>query len=270
VVKLLINFVSQIVFCYRFFQLINLINVYAMFYLSKKGVAHPLKLWIQDAIHILFPNVCACCGTSLYAHEPVVCQMCLTELPQTFYHLEPGNPVEKVFWGRVPMRTATSIFHFNKGNRVQTLIHGLKYKNRPDIGQELGRVFGPGLMMNPSLATAYAFIPVPLHTSKIKKRGYNQSEEIAKGFSSSMNIPLLIDVLQRATATDTQTKKSRTDRWENVKEVFCVQNPEFIQGKDLILVDDVVTTGATIEACAHVLLDAGCRSVSLVALAYTD
>lgn len=241
-----------------------------MFYTSKKGFSQVLSLWFQDGIHFLFPNVCACCGLSLYAHEPVICQICITDLPQTFFHLESGNPVEKVFWGRIPMRTATSIFHFNKGNRVQTLIHGLKYKNRPDIGQELGRVFGPGLLLNPSLAAAHAFVPVPLHESKLKKRGYNQSEEIAGGLSQSMQIPLMTGVLQRARATDTQTKKSRSDRWENVKEVFCVENPEAIRGKDLILVDDVVTTGATIEACARVLLEAGCASVSLVTLAFTD
>lgn len=241
-----------------------------MYYLSKRGFTQPLSLWFQDAIHFLFPNVCACCGISLYAHEPVVCQMCLTDLPQTFFHLEPDNPVEKVFWGRIPLATATSIFHFNKGNRVQTLIHGLKYKNRPDIGQELGRVFGPGLLMNPVLAAAHAFVPVPLHSGKLKKRGYNQSEEIAKGFSASMNIPLLSNVLQREKATETQTKKSRSDRWENVKEVFSVKNEILIAGKNLILVDDVVTTGATLEACAQVLLVAGCASVSLVTLAYTD
>jgi ComF family protein len=241
-----------------------------MFYLSRKGLSKTLHLWIQDAVHLIFPNVCACCGTSLYAHEPVICQLCLTELPQTFFHLEPNNPVEKVFWGRFPMHTATSIFHFNKGNRVQKLIHGLKYKNRPDIGHELGRIFGPGLLLNAALAQAHAFIPVPLHPDKRKKRGYNQSEEIARGLSFSMNIPLLTGVLERTRATDTQTKKSRTDRWENVKEVFAVLQPELLKGKDLILVDDVVTTGATIEACAQVLLEAGCASVSLVTLAYTD
>lgn len=241
-----------------------------MYYLSKRGFTQPLSLWFQDAIHFLFPNVCACCGISLYAHEPVVCQMCLTDLPQTFFHLEPDNPVEKVFWGRIPLATATSIFHFNKGNRVQTLIHGLKYKNRPDIGQELGRVFGPGLLMNPVLAAAHAFVPVPLHSGKLKKRGYNQSEEIAKGFSASMNIPLLSNVLQREKPTETQTKKSRSDRWENVKEVFSVKNENLIAGKNLILVDDVVTTGATLEACAKALLVAGCSSVSLLTLAYTD
>ena len=241
-----------------------------MFYQSKTGFSTNLNLWFQDAIHFLFPNVCVCCGTALYAHEPVICQMCLTELPQTFFHLEEGNPVEKVFWGRVSLQTATSVFHFNKGNRVQTLIHTLKYKNRPDVGHELGRVFGPGLLSNHSLKGAHAFVPVPLHPDKQQKRGYNQSEELAKGFAASMNIPVWNQALCRKVATATQTKKSRTDRWENVKEVFCVENPETIAGKDLILVDDVVTTGATIEACAQALLDAGCNSVSLLALAFTD
>jgi len=153
---------------------------------------------------------------------------------------------------------------------VQALIHALKYKNRPDVGHEVGRVFGPGLLSNHSLKGAHAFVPVPLHPDKQQKRGYNQSEELAKGFAASMNIPVWSHALSRKVATATQTKKSRTDRWENVKEVFCVENPETIAGKDLILVDDVVTTGATIEACAQALLDAGCNSVALLALAFTD
>ena len=175
-------------------------------------------------------------------------------MPKTNFHKVRGNMIEKSFWGRFPIEYATSYFFFLKNSDFQHLLHALKYKGRHDIGEYLGKRFGSELIRQPEFNHFDAIIPVPLHRDKLKKRGYNQSEMIAKGLSKSMRIPVDTKSLTRTSFTETQTKKSRIERWENVKSVFTASPDSNLNGKHVLIVDDVMTTGATIEGCAQALL----------------
>lgn len=208
---------------------------------------------LDDFISLIYPNICAACGNSLFKHEEVLCNFCEFHLPQTNFHMDRDNPVAMIFWGRTEVESAASYYHFNKGSKVQRLIHLLKYKGRKDIGVYLGKQYGSFLRNSPLFSTVEVVIPVPLHWKKQRKRGYNQSEQFAIGLSASMKIPVDILTLYRKKATDTQTKKSRFKRWENVAEIFDLKDPAKLAGKHVLLVDDVITTGATLEACIQVL-----------------
>jgi ComF family protein len=226
---------------------------------------------LDDFISLIYPNICAACGNSLFKHEEVLCNFCEFHLPQTNFHMDKDNPVSTIFWGRANVESAASYYHFNKGSKVQRLIHFLKYKGRKDIGIYLGKQYGLFLKNSPLFNTVEVIIPVPLHLKKLRKRGYNQSEQFALGLSTAMKIPLDISTLYRKRPTDTQTKKSRFKRWENVAEIFALREPEKLKGRHILLVDDVITTGATLEACMLALQGiAGIRiSIASIAAALT-
>lgn len=210
-------------------------------------------IYISDFISLIFPRICAACGNSLWKKEVGLCHFCEYHLPKTNFHLDPENPVTRLFWGRVPVETGAAFLFFNKGSKVQRLVHQLKYKGRKDIGIYLGELYGQSLKYAPLFGAAYAIIPVPLHKKKYMQRGYNQSEQFAIGLSGSMNIPVNRHLLTRTKATETQTRKSRFNRYQNVKEIFTVIDPDEWAGRHLILVDDVITTGATLESCIQAL-----------------
>jgi ComF family protein len=207
----------------------------------------------DDFISLVFPKICAGCGNSLWKDEKVICRFCEYHLPKTGFHLEIENSVAVLFWGRVPIEAGTAFLYFNKGNNVQKLVHHLKYKGRKDIGIWLGALYGLDLNQSNLYSSAEVIIPVPLHKKKYMQRGYNQSEQFALGLAGTMNIPVENHILLRTTATETQTRKSRFRRYQNVREIFKVNNPLYWAGKHLLLVDDVVTTGATLESCVHAL-----------------
>ncbi len=223
---------------------------------------------INNFLDILFPRLCAGCNNVLTAGEKFICTDCLYNLPYTGYWKEENNPVAKLFWGRVYLHNASSYMHFHKGGRLQNILHNMKYQNQKEIGFLLGEMLGKEL-----LGTTYnsvdAIVPVPLHKSKLKKRGYNQSEYIAKGLSGILNKPVETEAVRRIISGESQTKKSRYERWENVMNIFDVEKPLSIEGKHILLVDDVLTTGATIEACAASVLKVPSVKVSAVTLAYT-
>lgn len=224
---------------------------------------------IHDFVSLFFPNYCRACHGSLVKGEEVICSACMLELPRTNYHEDPENPLFKKLTGRIRINHASAFFHFRKGNKVQELLHTLKYKNQPEIGVMLGRAYGS--LINEAFPNLYDFIiPVPLHKSRKRKRGYNQSAEFAKGLSQELAIPYSDEVLERVIATTTQTKKSKLNRWENVNEVFNVNNPTPIRDRNILMVDDVVTTGATLEACGHTLLKNGSNSVGIACIAATQ
>lgn len=201
--------------------------------------------------------------------EQTLCVSCLMKLPQTNFHKMRNNMIEKSFWGRIRIERATSFFFFMKGSDFQHLLHALKYKGRSDIGVYLGKRFGNELVTQPDFKHFDRIIPVPLHADKLKKRGYNQSEMIARGLSKAMHIPVDTKVLARTTFTETQTHKSRIERWENVKSVFAANSAINLNGQHVLLVDDVLTTGATIEGCAQALLDKNPTvKISVATLAY--
>ena len=205
--------------------------------------------YVSDFISLIFPRICTGCGNSLWKNEEGLCRFCEYHLPKTNFHHEIENPVTRLFWGRVTLETGAAFLYFNKGGRVQRLVHQLKYKGRKDIGVYLGDLYGQSLKYAPRFNSADAIIPVPLHKKKYMQRGYNQSEQFAIGLAGSMNIPVNKHLLVRTKATDTQTRKSRFSRYQNVKEIFRVNTPQEWKGKHLLLVDDVITTGATLESC---------------------
>ena len=226
-------------------------------------------MWMNDFISLVYPRICTCCGNSLWKGEEVICTLCEYHLPKTWYHLEHDNPVSRIFWGRAPVESATSYLHFNKGNRVQHLIHHLKYKERKDVGVWLGSHYGAYLRSSPLFCSVEVIIPVPLHRKKQLTRGFNQSEQFGIGLAYSMKIPLEVQALYRARISETQTRKSRYKRWENVSGIFEVRNPEKLAGRHLLLIDDVITTGATLEACAHALSSIPDVRISIATIATT-
>ena len=222
---------------------------------------------LNDLLNLLFPITCAACGNVLMKNERVMCLSCNYYLPRTNFHLEPDNPVAVIFWGRVKIENATAFYYFNKASRYRHLIHELKYRSRKDIGLELGRIFGYEMMVSPGFRLIDLVLPVPLHKKKLIKRGFNQSECIARGISEAMNKPLDTLSVIRAVYSDTQTRKTRYDRWLNVEGIFKVTDRSSLFGKHILLVDDVVTTGATIEACASEILKVEGTKVSVAVLA---
>ncbi len=221
----------------------------------------------SDFFQLFYPNTCASCGQKLVTNEKVICTHCLADLPRTNFHNQYDNPVSQIFWGRVNIQNATAFFRFQKGSRFQDLLHLLKYKGRQDVGIELGRQLGFELKNSDLYKNLEIVIPVPLHPKRQHKRGYNQAECIANGIAESMGIEVQAKNIVRNVATQTQTKKSRIERWQNVESIFELKEPQQLKNKNVLLVDDVVTTGATLEACAQILLKADGIKVSIAALA---
>lgn len=223
---------------------------------------------LNDFISLIFPQVCVSCGNSLYKNEHTICTYCIYHLPKTNFHLDNDNPIAKIFWGRINIHSAGSYYGFNKGGKVQHLIHQLKYKGRKEVGVSVGKLYGFELKKCENFSTIDTIIPVPLHPKKIKKRGYNQSESFAEGLASSMEVNANFNILFRAHESETQTKKSRFNRWQNVESIFQLKDHSNFEGKHILLVDDVVTTGATLEACAQVLQQIPGIKISIATIAY--
>jgi ComF family protein len=217
---------------------------------------------------LFFPHTCYGCGSDLLSEESLLCLRCLNDLPETNFAKHANNPIEKIFWGRIPVITAMTGFYFSKHAIIQTLIHQLKYKGKKEVGVFLGNRLAMQLKDSNRFNQIDALIPLPLFPDKLKKRGYNQAAVIADGMSEVLGIPVLNNIITRKLFTETQTRKGRTDRWQNVKESFALLNYEAIQNKHVLLVDDVITTGATTEACGSVLLSANNVSLSIAALAF--
>ena len=225
---------------------------------------------INILLETLLPRFCGACNRRLNLWEEEICNLCLMEMPVSFFHKDLENPVARVFWGRVRIVQATTWFVYISGSRFGNLLHRLKYEHRPKIGVAMGKQYGYQLHYSEVYEKPDVIIPVPLHPKRKRKRGYNQSEMIVKGLSEAMKIPYSCNHLIRNTHTKTQTEKSRADRYLNVKGKFTIQNPHEIEGKHIMLVDDVITTGATMEACAEELLKVDGVRVSLVGIAFAE
>lgn len=223
---------------------------------------------VVDFVSLFYPRYCFACNEGLAKGEEAICSRCRLELPRTYYHLHRDNALFKRLDGRIPLQYAFAFFQFRKGGNVQRLLHALKYNNHPEIGEVLGSVYGEELKEREYHQYFDAIIPVPLHASRKRKRGYNQSEEFAKGLSTTLGVPFSSSALVRTMQTETQTRKTKLKRWQNVREVFQVNDLAMVQDKRILLVDDVITTGATIEACAQVLLEEKCASISVASIAY--
>ena len=224
-------------------------------------------LW-DDFISLLFPRLCYACGNHLMRNEYLICTECYVVIPRTNYHSIQDNPVAQLFWGRCMIERAAAFSYYNKGSRIRNLIHNLKYKGIREIGYELGRIYGQSLKSSGFICDIDLVIPVPLHPVKKRIRGFNQSESISRGIADITMLPVDVNSLARIMVSATQTKRSRYDRWTNVEGIFQVIDPQNIIGKHVLLVDDVITTGSTIESCTNELLKVEGVKVSVVALAF--
>lgn len=222
--------------------------------------------WLFDVGHLLFPNVCGACGLPVQKTTDVLCVSCLFKLPRTFYFKHRDNPVYRKFWGRLPVYEAFTYLHFRKGNVVQTLLHALKYHGNEQVGESLGRLFGKELA-DAGYSGPEVIIPLPLHKAKLRSRGFNQCDSIGRGLCAELGLELDTGSVKRVIANPTQTKKSRFERWLNVDKIFVAAEPERIKGRHILLIDDVITTGSTLESCGRCVIDAGARKVSIATVA---
>ena len=226
---------------------------------------------LSNFADLIFPALCLGCGRSLSANEKLLCTHCRVNLPETKQHRElySEGHINK-FAGKVPVAFVASFMYFTKGGIVQKLIHQIKYKGQKEAAKELAGWYGYQLKTECDLVNSTDMIVgVPLHKSRFNQRGYNQADWIAEGLSEALNIPMRTDVLIRKRFKSSQTRKNRMARWDNVKSVFDVPDYREVADKNIIIVDDVLTTGATIEACAIELLKAGCRSIGVLTIAAT-
>ncbi len=223
---------------------------------------------LLDFVHLLYPTNCLLCGESLVKSEKHICISCLHKLPYADFYFEEDNYIEKRFWGKVQIANASALLVFEKGNSVQKLIHQLKYKGQKELGAYLGRLMA--LDFKDSLDGVDYIFPVPMHKRKRKQRGYNQSECLAEGIASILNTSIDSECLIRVNEKDTQTRKSVYDRWQNMSGVFDLMNCERFAGKHILLVDDVLTTGSTFEACIIALQKTKNIEISVLALAVAN
>lgn len=228
-----------------------------------------MSLW-SDLWELFFPRCCLLCGNRLLNGEEHLCFQCLSELPRTNLHLKIGSEMEKCLWGKLPIERASAFLFYAKGSDVRKILFEIKYYGNTDLGCFLGRCMARELYPSGFFKEIDCIVPVPLHPEKHKKRGYNQSEMLANGIASVVNIPVASHWLVRNQNTETQTHKGNYERWVNVKNVFgCLSERELI-GKHILLVDDVMTTGATVVACADALKQIPGLRISVLTLAWTS
>lgn len=231
-------------------------------------MGHSLVLdFFGDFLSLFFPPCCCACSSALVKGETVVCTLCMLEMPQTDYHHDRHNALFSSFAGRLVVEEAVALFHFSRGGRVQTVLHALKYNDRPAVGDFLGRFYAQRLLESGFFKGVDLIVPVPLHASGLRRRGYNQSARFAAGLAAVSGIPFS-DSLRRTVSTTSQTRRSRAGRWENVKSVFTTTDSGMFHGKHVLLVDDVITTGATVEACANSLYASGCAVLRVACIAH--
>jgi ComF family protein len=226
--------------------------------------------YLADFVSLLFPELCAACRASLMANEELICINCRYTLPFTNFHLQPDNIVARQFWGKIPLESAYALYYFTKGGKVQNLMHQFKYRGMRQIGNLLGNIAGDQLNKNDVFNTVDIIIPVPLHKKRMRQRGFNQSTCYAEGLAQKLNAVVEDNNLVRVIATETQTHKSRFARFENMQEVFTILNPERLINKHVLLVDDIITTGSTLEACGMQLLKIEGLKLSIATIAYAE
>ncbi len=240
--------------------------------IANRKIYSPMKITsinsaLSGLIRLFYPELCACCDSELKGTEKTLCLSCTLQLPRTAYHHITENRSFQNFIGRLPIIRATSFVYFSKQGMVQHLMHRFKYKGRKEIGYYLGQLFAEELKKCNWLDTIEAIVPVPLHKTKNHQRGFNQAGLFAEGISAVSGIPVLHHAVYRNRATESQTHKTRAERIENVHAVFSLKQKNKIRGKHLLLVDDVLTTGATLESCALALLKTEQTKISIATLA---
>lgn len=227
--------------------------------------------WIDGFLALIYPETCMNCKDLLNQHEHYLCRPCTTRLPLTGFEHHRDNPVSQTFWGRTQVHYATAIYHYRKEETLQRLIGRLKYHRDPKTGVFLGQLCGKALRKAKDFSHPDFLIPVPLHPRRQRKRGYNQSEMIARGMSELLDIPIETSLLKRRIFNASQTTKGRYERWQNVEGIFEINHPtDHFHNKHLLLVDDIITTGATLEACCSALAQIPGVIISLVTVGYAN
>lgn len=225
-----------------------------------------LKYVGEDLLNMIYPRICPGCGMPLNRREKVICLYCISSIPKTGFIDRGQNPVERLFYGRMSPVSANAYMYFRKSGISQRLMHQIKYNGNKELGFHLGMLFGNQVVSSGSAILPDIVTCIPLHPEKKKKRGYNQSEEIARGFAGAVQRPFMPDLVTRNVNNSTQTRRKRYQRWENTESVFNVDMSVSIEHKVVALIDDVITTGATMEACSNAILKVGMSKVSLYAL----
>ena len=228
-----------------------------------------LRSYLSSFSHLLYPRNCEGCGTDVLNEPDILCLKCLHQLPETGFCTAANNPVEKTFYGRLNITAAGTAYYFTKDSLLQHLMFQLKYRNNKEVGFYLGKQLGYLLQNAERFSDVDALVPLPLNPKKEMKRGYNQAAVICEGIASVWKKPVLKETVIRTLFTDTQTQQDRVHRWQNMQNVFAVADKNAIDGKHILLVDDVITTGATLEACGAVILNAAVAKLSIAALAWT-
>ena len=230
------------------------------------------KYWfvkiVNDINYILFPRVCFGCNTQLFRGEYLLCTVCRNDLPITEYNFQENNEIDRIFYGRIPVVKASTFLFFSQNGIVKQLLHHLKYKNQEVIGDYFGNWYGELLKKQCDLKEIDIIIPVPLHPNKLKKRGYNQVEKFGKQIAKHIDAVFLKDALVKTADTKTLTQKNRFNRWQSTKELYVITNSTILENKNILLIDDVITTGATIEACGSALLKAKGTLLYVLSLAF--
>jgi len=225
---------------------------------------------VINLLNLFFPKVCYACTSMLADNEKHICTVCRHNLPVTNYHFEDNDTVKKILYGRLQIEQATALLKFQKKGIVQQLLHNLKYKGHDTISEVLGKWLGNELKTIKEYGAIDLIIPVPLHRRKLRKRGYNQVAKFGQEIAEALNIPYIDNVLIKTSSTKTQVFKKRMARWNNSEEVFTIKNSDLIKDKHILLVDDIITTGSTIEACANVLNKADNIKISIATMAIAE
>lgn len=223
----------------------------------------------SDLMHIIYPNFCLICDFEIQHSPAAICPICASELHYTNYeNYTEASPLDELFWGRIPLQATFALLYFGEQNATRKLLHQLKYKNRADLAQHMGEEIGQRILQMEAFKTVDALVPVPLHHKKEFIRGYNQAEELAKGIQAVTNIPLQTEILKRIVFTESQTKKGKLSRWENMQQKFAYDTSPKHDFKHIAIIDDVVTTGSTIETCSRMLMEAYPNAkISIISLA---
>ena len=228
-----------------------------------------LKSLLSNFLHLIYPHNCEGCGTDTLNEDSFLCAKCLFELPETGFISFGDNPLEKKLYGRIRFEQAGSGFYFTKHGLLQHLIAELKYKNNKEMGFYLGKLLGYQLLATNRFDEVEALVPLPLNIKKEHKRGYNQSQLICEGIVSVWKKPIINDAISRIVYTETQTNKNLSNRWDNVEHAFALTDDSRLKGKHVALVDDVITTGASIEACGTELLKVEGLKLSVLSVGFT-
>ncbi len=225
---------------------------------------------LRDLFYLFFPSHCASCDRTLLKNEHIICLRCRHELPVTNYHFLNVEKIEKVFYGRIPITNATALLSFHKDGLVQNLIHNLKYRGQENIGKVLGNWLGSELKQISAYQEIDIIIPVPIHRKRMKERGYNQVAKFGQEIAKHLHADYIDFILKKKSNTFKQSKKNRQTRWENTQGSFIIENQNLLQDKHILLVDDIITTGATLESCALLLLQIPNIKISIATMAITE